>query len=826
MEQAGASFDSAVDQPTASRIVGLEVGPRARTLLVAVAFASVYAAAARLGAALTFPGAPLSAFWTANAVILVALLLAPPRDWWIYLALVLPAHLIIQVLVLDLPLTRVAISYVGNCGLALLAAWGLRAVVPQLRRIDHFRTAVVFVLVAGLAAPLLSSLLVAVAFVALKLSTTFWLIVVGRTLTNSFAILTLVPIWLHAAVWIRGGSRTLRTARVIEASLLMIGLTVLATLAFVIPARVPAMAPALLYAPYAMLLWAASRFGVAGASVAVLILGGAAICGTLNGVGPFVGHSPGENAISLFVFLAVTCASLLLLAATLEERSLLERSGAASEARFRALFAHNMVPTVIWRADGRILDANDSFLQLTGLDRDSLRQRRVGLDALVVRSGSFALSHDASGDCLTVESPPVERELIVRDGRRIPVLMAGFRFPGSVAEGTTCLFDLTSLRRAESDRRQAELLHSAVLASVHDQIVVLDQAGVIIATNQSWQHFVEHSATRLFERGRVGDHYLAACQAAATAGDSVAAELLDCIHDVLGGVRAQRHLEFSRGDSEGPLWYEISVERLQRPEGGAVISRADVTVRKQALNQAQEQRQQLAHLSRVAILGELSGAFAHELAQPLTSILSNAEAALQILSVSTPDLAEVQEVLRDIVKDDVRAAAVIQRLRSMLARGEIRRQVVDLNRVVYDSLAMARSDLIARNVTPVLQLDPKGASVFADPVQMQQVLLNLIVNACDAMADGPPTDRRLTIATRAVDGDHAIECSVADHGPGIGPNIVGRMFQPFVTTKKHGMGLGLAICRSIIEAHGGRLWAENAVGESGAVFRFTVGVAA
>jgi PAS domain S-box-containing protein len=823
--QSSASFDSAADPSVASRTIGLRVGPRTRALLGAAAVALAYGVAARTGLALSFPNTPISAFWTANAILLSALLLARRRDWWLYVALVLPVHFFVQVLIAHLaPLTSL-ISFVGNCTIALAAAWGVREFAPHLRRVDHFQTAVAFIVIAGVLAPAVTSMLVAAAFVAIGISQSFWLTAIGRTLTNAFAILTLVPLILHGAAWISDGSRTIRTARAIEASVLMLGLAVLATLAFVAPPSVPALSSALLYAPYAMLLWAGSRFGVAGASVAVLMLGSAAIYGTLHGVGPFVGHTPADNAVSLLVFLVLTSVSLLMLAATLEERTLLERSGAASEGRFRTLFAHNIVPTVIWNSDGRILDANESFLQLTGLDHDALKQRRMGLDTLAVRSDGVSLAGEASVESLTVETPPIERELIVRDGRQIPVLMAGFRFPGPSAEGTTCLFDLTSLRRAESERRQAELLHSAVLASVHDQIVVLDRGGVIIATNQSWRQFVEHSATRPFERGHVGDHYLQACQAAASAGDPVAAELLECIHDVLGGVRAQRHLDFSRGDPEGPLWYEISVERLQRPEGGVVISRADVTARKQALNQAREQRQQLAHLSRVAILGELSGAFAHELAQPLTSILGNAEAALQLLPDNCPELLEVQEILRDIIKDDVRAAEVIQRLRSMLARGEIRRHVVDLNQIVYDALAIARSDLITRNVSAALHLEPKGASVFADPVQLQQVLLNLIVNACDAMADGPSTDRRLTIATCAVDGGRAIECSVTDTGPGIGPNITDRLFQPFVTTKKHGMGLGLAICRSIVEAHGGRLWAENAVAGPGAVFRFTASVA-
>jgi two-component system sensor kinase FixL len=249
-----------------------------------------------------------------------------------------------------------------------------------------------------------------------------------------------------------------------------------------------------------------------------------------------------------------------------------------------------------------------------------------------------------------------------------------------------------------------------------------------------------------------------------------------------------------------------------------VIARADITAHKLAMSEAQEQRQQLAHLGRAAILGELSGAFAHELTQPLTSILGNAEAALQLLTQAS-DVTEIEEILRDIIKDDVRAAEVIRRLRSMLARGEIRREPTDLNQVVREVLALAHSDLVTRNVGVTLQLDPHAAPAQVDRVQMQQVVLNLIVNACEAMSEVPVNERQVRISTRTIGS--ALECAVADRGHGIAAGQAERIFQPFVTSKKQGLGLGLAICRSIVEAHGGRLWAENAP-EGGAILRFTI----
>ena len=681
-----------------------------RTLLAAAAVALAYGATARLGAVFGFPGARVSALWFPNAILLAALLLARRRNWWIYLALVLGAHFLVLT-PLQGTMARAVISYVGNCSTALLGALALADFVPGMRRIDRLRSAVAFILLAGILVPAGTSLLVAAAALAAGLGATYWWTVSARTLTNAFAILTLVPLILHAAAWLRRGDARIHVARAAEAALLAIALVTLAVLAFVAPGPYRAFSPALLYAPFAILLWGTVRFGVPGACGPVLLFGVLATWGALNQAGPFAGHTAADNTVALLLFLVITAGSLLLLAAVLEERTSLEHG--------RAMI-------------------------------------------------------------------------------------------------------LSSLRRAESQHRQAEMLHSAVLASIHDQIAVLDQDGVIIETNPAWRRFVEHSASRPFEHGSVGEHYLQACAAAAQGGDAVARELLECIRDVLGGVSVHRRLEFSHDAPQGLLWYEVSIERLHRPEGGAVITRSDITGHKQAITQAREQRQQLAHLGRAAVLGELSGAFAHELAQPLTAILGNAEAALELLPPDAPRLSEVRDMLRDIIKDDVRAAEVIQRLRSMLTQGEIQRHRVDLDQLVREMLALARGDLITRNISVSTQLDSQAALVLADPVQLQQVLLNLIVNAAEAMSTTAAGERRLTIATRRSDAGRMLECSVADRGCGIPPGDHERIFQPFVTSKKQGLGLGLAICRSIIEAHGGRLWAENAADARGAIVRFTV----
>jgi C4-dicarboxylate-specific signal transduction histidine kinase len=259
----------------------------------------------------------------------------------------------------------------------------------------------------------------------------------------------------------------------------------------------------------------------------------------------------------------------------------------------------------------------------------------------------------------------------------------------------------------------------------------------------------------------------------------------------------------------------------------------DITERKRADALLNEQQRELAHLSRVAALGELSGALAHELNQPLAAILSNARAAQRMIPADTQNAAEVREILEDIASDDRRAGEVISRMRTLLKKSDLQPRPVSLAEIVKEVLGLLHSDLIQRRVSVTSQVPASLPTVMGDSVQLQQVLLNLILNACDAMAQQHPTDRRLAIDAALTD-EGAVQLSVRDWGVGISANRLEQIFDPFVTTKESGLGLGLAICRSIVTAHGGRLWAVNN-SDRGATFRMsltpagigsTVGVAA
>ena len=235
---------------------------------------------------------------------------------------------------------------------------------------------------------------------------------------------------------------------------------------------------------------------------------------------------------------------------------------------------------------------------------------------------------------------------------------------------------------------------------------------------------------------------------------------------------------------------------------------ADITHQKNFEADLELQRQEVAHLMRVTALGELSGAIAHEVNQPLTAILSNAQAALYLLTPESPNFSEIHDALQDIVHEDNRASEVVQRLRGLLKKGESKFESVDLNKVVDSTITLLRHQLIGRRVAVETELSDSLPAVLGDPVQLQQVLLNLIMNAMDAMASTPDGLRRIQICSRATEAG-TIEIYLKDNGPGIEATDSKRVFVPFYTTKNHGLGLGLSICSTIIEKHGGSIDIRN-----------------
>ena len=659
-----------------------------------IATGLAYLFAAKAGAWLAFPSAPVSALWAPNAILLAALLLARRERWWIYLIVVLPFHLFAQLP--DVPIARVAIQYVANVAEAVLGAWAILRFCPEPRRFNRLRTIVVLILMAGVVAPAVTSLLMVGAFALAGIAADYWLTALVRTITNTFAITALVPLIVHGVDGFRAGRQQVSLWRILEATLLTVLLAAVCIVIFALPADGSVRSAAWLFAPLPLLAWATIRFRVSGACSAALVVGAISTWGVLNGHGPFDVANPIENALSIVSFHVMICVTFVFFAALLEE----------------------------WRHASRALGASEG-------------------------------------------------------------------------------------------------LHAAVIGSVQDQIAVLDSAGRIIEVNESWRRAVQLAHPARFDRVLANQSYFDACAHAAESGQHTATEQLAALCDVLAGRETRRHFEYQEPAGMEQAWIEVTIEKLQRPEGGAVITRTDISARKRSEHEARVQQQQLTHLGRAAVLGQLSGAFAHELNQPLTSILSNAEAALRMIASGNVDPEEIEEILCDIVHADLRASQVIDRLRSLLEKGDFLRRPVDLNAIVGEVLDLAKSELITRHVRVGTSLDGRAPVVMADRVQMQQIVLNLIMNACDAMSGMPVADRKVELITCYLPDESCVEVTVKDRGCGVPAGELDRIFQPFVTSKSHGMGMGLAICRSVAEAHRGQLWAESTPG-FGATFHLRI----
>jgi two-component system sensor kinase FixL len=272
-----------------------------------------------------------------------------------------------------------------------------------------------------------------------------------------------------------------------------------------------------------------------------------------------------------------------------------------------------------------------------------------------------------------------------------------------------------------------------------------------------------------------------------------------------------------KNGSEFPV--EIGLNPITTPRGTFVLATViDISARKTAEEEARHRREQVDRLGRVSLLGEMTASLAHELNQPLSAIMSNANAAMQYIAKGKLDPAQLQDILTDVVADGQRAHDIIHNVREAIKKGSALRGRINLNDVVKAVAHLISPDAAAQSCKVEMSLAEDLPTIEGDPTQMQQVLINLVRNAMDAMRDTPPDHRKVQIAT-SNNGNATVCVAVRDHGCGISGTAGERLFEQFFTTKEEGLGMGLAIVRSIIEAHGGRVAAENADG-GGARFYF------
>lgn len=379
-----------------------------------------------------------------------------------------------------------------------------------------------------------------------------------------------------------------------------------------------------------------------------------------------------------------------------------------------------------------------------------------------------------------------------------------------------------SLAVVIGESRRFQSLHSAVLRSMRNAVAIIGSDGVVLDANDAW-----NAAVRSPERGRldgvaVHSNYLAYHRLNARR-DANAATLVAGLEAILTGNRTLFEMEYVCRSDEETKWFSMTVVPLWGDQRGTVITHTDITRRKQEDAETLGLREELAHAGRIMTMGMLSATLTHEMSQPLAAILANAQTARRLSARNEPgDSREVDVILSDVVSASRRAGSILQRLRTWFSNGRHESERLGLNDVATDVIEILRADLIRRGVTLTQRLSPELPVIAGDRVQLQQVVLNLILNACDAMRDNPPGDRHVLVMTAPC--DEGVSLSVEDIGTGIAPDLLTAVFEPFVTTKSTGLGLGLALCRSIVHAHEGQLIAENN-SSRGVTFRCTLPLA-
>jgi len=774
-----------------------------RNVLAFGCFQAAYYFAYQYGMA--FSQTTASPFWFPDSVLLCALLRVRARWWVLLLVSTIPIRYFTEVAD-SVPMSMLVSTSLNDYAKAVIAATLLRRFMHDPIRFLSVRDFGVFCLIAVLAIPALSALAGAASRGAAGQD--YWANWEQWFLGNALAQLIVTPFIFY---WILRPSdqRNLTSAQWIEALVLLAGLVVSLTLAFQ-PASVHlGFSDSRLYAPVAILFWAAVRFGMRGATAATAILTIFAIAATQMADASGAGTSPSESASQLQQFLLLRAAPLYLVAVLLEQATRIQGSLHESERRFRDM-ADN-APVMIWIAgtDGACEFLNKGWLDFTG--RALSQERGNGWLQGVHpddRQRFMAIYQSSISARCEFE---IDYRLRRRDGiyrwildRGVPRYDDNGEFVGLIGSS----IDVTDRRRQESALRQSEERYRAVVDSQTELVCRFTPDLALTFVNEAYCKFL----------GKARDEVLGEDLSELFPANT-RAELGRCVKHAISGAGAgewQCAFTFPDGSHGWQHWTCRAINGAgESPDELQAIGH-DITDRKRA----EEVQRRLAHSARLAAVGELTAMVAHEVNQPLCAILSNAEAAETLLSRENPPLDVIREIIKDIRDDDLRADEVIRGIRSLVGRREIQIQPVDLNRTVAHVLRLVSGDALYRRVRIQRTLGESLPLVAADQPQIEQVLLNLIVNAMDAMQETPEAARELTVQTRLADAGY-VEIAVVDHGCGIPPERLPELFDSFFTTKPEGMGIGLSVARWIVLAHGGRIWAANGA-NGGAEFRFTL----
>jgi PAS domain S-box-containing protein len=484
------------------------------------------------------------------------------------------------------------------------------------------------------------------------------------------------------------------------------------------------------------------------------------------------------------------------------------------EAKVRRLVEANVVGIVMWNLEGAVTGANEAFLRMVQYDREDLdsgRMRWADLTPIEWRPQAERAVADLKA---TGIFQPFEKEYFRKDGSRVPVLLGGALFERNGHEGVAFVLDLSEQKRAESALRRSEAFLSE---GQH-----LGQIGSLswrVSTNEiTWSA----ELYRIYEIEIGVPVTLELIRSRVHPEDISLVEKMKMVDRAGEG---GRHFEWQYRllMADRSIKYLHAVAHVTRDQGGHleyIASVQDITVRKLAEDARDKARSELARVASVMSIGTLAASIAHEVNQPLSGIVTNASTCMRMLEADPPNVDGARETARRMIRDGSRASEVITRLRALYTKKDLVTESVNLNDAALETITLSLADLQKNGVVLRPELADDLPLVRGDRVQLQQVILNLLRNGSDAMSAVEDRPRQLVIRTEEEEGGY-VRLTVKDAGVGVEPEEADRLFEPFYTTKRGGMGIGLSVSRSIIESHRGRLWATLNNGP-GAAFSFSI----
>jgi PAS domain S-box-containing protein len=766
----------------------------------------VYFIAGKFGLLLASLHASASPVWPAAGIALATLLVLGYRAW----PAIFVGAFLVNVTTAGNVATSLAIAS-GNTLEAVCGAWlvnrfaGGTTVFDRPQGVVKFALAAVISTVIGPAFGVTSLAFGGFAdwanFGAIWL--TWWL---GDT-TGDLLIAPLIILWSTPP------KRRWNRKEVVEVGILLLLLFVLSEAVFCGWLTISARNYPIAFISLPIVIWTAFRFTQRETATGIFILSAIAIWGTMHGFGPFAGETENQSLLALQSWTAVLAITAMALSAGMAERERAAEALRESEANMNlAANAANLglwvwnVPggderwvTEKWRQLFGFADSEpvtfDRFLEVVH-PGDSERVKQV-VQHILERGGEYEVDY-------RITRPDGSIRWIASHGsvelyeRGKPVLVRGVSR------------DVTKRKIAEEELRESEERFRTVANAAPVMIWMSGPDKLCTFFNKGWLDFTGRSPEQELGNGWA---------------EGVHREDIDRCHDVYQNsfnARESFTMEYRLRRSDGEYRWLLDSGTPRFASDGAFLgyigSCIDITERKAAEEEARRRREQVELLGRVSLLGEMTASLAHELDQPLAAILSNATAAMQYLEQGKLAPEQLQEILTDVVGDGRRAHDIMHNVRSAIKKGSAIRGRINLNDVVKAVTHMVHLDAAAHFCKVEMSLARNLPAIEGDPSQIQQVLINLVRNAFDAMRDTPPSGRKVEIAT-TYNGDGTICVAVRDYGSGIPEPTLERLFEQFFTTKEEGLGMGLAIVRSIVEAHGGSIAAENADG-GGARFHF------